>query len=181
MSTKAVAWALEQTVSSPTAKLVLVGLAEHADPQTWIAWPSRATCALYAGCSPRSVTRHFQSIVKEGFVEEVTPAELDDVTAERFESLPADRRPRLWIVNPTGSQTVHPRVDKSSRAGGQTGGHSSVHQTKRKPLHKTAGSQISERRDYLDADSTAALLDEYGTPEPDESVTRLRAIRGKAS
>lgn len=172
MSTKAVAWALEQQVGNPTAKLVLVGLAEHADRGSWVAWPGRATTALYSECDERTVSRHVSRLVDIGLIVELSVDELGPDDRARFEAIPANRRPKLWllqggqIVTPRGDSAVRSRGDKSGGQGGQQGGHSSVHQTNRKPSNRTAGFDHASRRDYPDVDATTALLEESRSIEP---------------
>ncbi|MEM9521586.1 MAG: helix-turn-helix domain-containing protein [Actinomycetota bacterium] len=185
MSSKAVGWALEQQIGDPVAKLVLVAIADHANPKTGVCWPSRATVAMYAECDPRTVTRKVAVLVKGRLLIEVTLDALEDDDRRRYELVPKDKRPRLWLVpagqavSPRMDGGVHgrvdagvaPRVDTDARAGGHTGGQS-VHLTKRKPLDRTAGSS-GERRDYLDVEQTRQMLDENDDVEiADPAVVR---------
>lgn len=181
MSTKAVGWALDQEVGNAVAKLVLVGFAEHAHPVSWVAWPARSTVGAYAEVDPRTVSRVVTKLEAGGFIREVQPGELDDEDRCRFETIPADRRPRLWLVAPNGpgGHAATPRVDNLSSTGGQTG-RQAVHQNKTKPEDRTAR-VAGERRDYLDADATQRLLDEQRATKPDpDKAGRLRRARGTA-
>jgi len=67
MSVEALSWALNQPVGDPTAKLILIGLANHADREGRNAWPSVETLAEYAGCSVRTVHRHLRVLAEDGW------------------------------------------------------------------------------------------------------------------
>lgn len=62
------AYALKLHVGNPTAKLILVGLAEHAHDDGTAAFPSRAKLATYGECSIRSVQRHLKYLRRLGFI-----------------------------------------------------------------------------------------------------------------
>ena len=64
MSVEALAAVLHHSRAKGTAKLVLVGIANHDGDGG--AWPTVATLAKYAGCEPRSVQRAIQSLVGKG-------------------------------------------------------------------------------------------------------------------
>ena len=57
MSIKAVSWALEQYVSDPVAKLVLIGIADRYNDERGYAWPSVAWLATAASVTDRTVQR----------------------------------------------------------------------------------------------------------------------------
>ncbi len=65
MSIQAVAWALEHSNAKGSARLVLIGLANHTDEQGR-AWPSIATLARYANVSERWVTSCLNELVELG-------------------------------------------------------------------------------------------------------------------
>lgn len=67
MSIQAVGWALEQQIPAGP-KLVLVALANHADHTTGLCWPSVATIAHEASCSPRAVYRFVADLTRNGYV-----------------------------------------------------------------------------------------------------------------
>lgn len=96
MSTKAVAWALEQYVGDSTAKLALIGVAEHASRETWVSWPSKPTVAVYAEVDPRHVRRLLIKLLDTELVEEAYVDELPPDERRRYEMIPLNRRPRLW-------------------------------------------------------------------------------------
>lgn len=63
-------YVLTVQVGNPTRKLVLVGLAEKADPDGTDAWPSVQTLASYAECDTRTVRRHLAALLAEGHIRE---------------------------------------------------------------------------------------------------------------
>lgn len=67
MSFEAVAWALEQPIGG-TQKILLLGIASHADKFGDNAWPSIDTLAKYAFVDPRSVQRCIGDLVRLGYV-----------------------------------------------------------------------------------------------------------------
>jgi hypothetical protein len=68
MSIKAVSWALEQYVSDPVAKLVLVGIADRYNDEQGYAWPSVAWLAKAASVSDRTVQRKIKLLSDQGFL-----------------------------------------------------------------------------------------------------------------
>ena len=68
MSIEAIAKTLHTTAPDPRSKLVLLGLANHADSHGGHAWPSVATLAAYADCSERTVQRCLRTLEDEGLI-----------------------------------------------------------------------------------------------------------------
>lgn len=66
MSVSAMAWAWQQDVS-PTDKLVLLALADHADSQG-VCWPGLMGIAQKCHLDKRSVQRHVQQLSTSGFI-----------------------------------------------------------------------------------------------------------------
>lgn len=82
-------WALNcDSTPDPLAKLVLIGLANHADSAGCAAWPAAEKLAEYAGCSVRSVRRKTSDLEDAGLI----------VRGDQgiVEHLRADRRPVVW-------------------------------------------------------------------------------------
>lgn len=69
MSVDAVSWALRVPVGGNT-KVVLVGLADHANPDGTEAYPSLDTLAMYAHCHRNTVRRNLRELIDAGWVME---------------------------------------------------------------------------------------------------------------
>lgn len=68
MAINVMTWAFQQQVPSPTAKLVLIALADHANGDGEC-WPSMERIGVMAGISPRSVSRHVTALEELGLVQ----------------------------------------------------------------------------------------------------------------
>lgn len=106
---------LKESQASSAAKLILVGIANHANDQGQ-AWPSRELLATYGNCSTRSVTRHLTELITLGELE----------VSQNEGPGRSDRRTNLYqITIPRVDKSGHgwtnevERVDKSGRTGGQ--------------------------------------------------------------
>ncbi len=104
MSIKAVAWALDRDLDNcpgihPTAKLVLIELAEgahKADDCVWIGRPELARAALVK--SLRTADKWVDWLAGAGLVEQI---HADDLTPERrgeYLSLPPGKRPNIYRI-----------------------------------------------------------------------------------
>jgi len=69
MSIEAVTWAFRQRIDDPTAKLVLLGIADKYNEDRGYAWPSIARLAEMADCTERTVTRKIAYLAEIGLVE----------------------------------------------------------------------------------------------------------------
>lgn len=67
MSVEAIAWALSVRTGNPSAKFVLVALANYAD-QTGICWPSQKLLAEQTEQSVDTVQRRLSELVEVGLV-----------------------------------------------------------------------------------------------------------------
>ena len=65
MSVRAISWAFQQRLDDPTAKLVLIGIADKYNEDRGYAWPSVDSLAEMADCTRRTVSR------KIGYLEEL--------------------------------------------------------------------------------------------------------------
>lgn len=89
MSIAAIDWVLRSApVADPTAKLILIALADHAANDGSAAWPSQATIAEYACCSERSVRRRLLELESVGLIYRG-----DQRLVANYR---ADRRPIVW-------------------------------------------------------------------------------------
>lgn len=68
MSSKAVAWALAVYGISPRAKLILLGLADSANSDTWSCFPGRKQLAIVGDCSLNTVDRMLLELADAGLV-----------------------------------------------------------------------------------------------------------------
>src|SRR4051812_1749793 len=67
MSIEAVAWALTVPIGG-NAKVILIGIANHADAYGRNAWPSVDTLAAYAYCDRRTVQRNLRQLENAGLI-----------------------------------------------------------------------------------------------------------------
>jgi hypothetical protein len=119
MSVKVMGWALEQVVGNATRKLILLGLADHADDRG-VCYPSVATLARYAETSERTVQRNLSALEEDGFIRRgVRTRENGSQTSNQFSVVvpwfsqvsPGDKLtpPRCHSsVTPPGDKAVSP-------------------------------------------------------------------------
>jgi hypothetical protein len=100
MSVEAMSWALDQPVSG-TKKVVLIGIASHADKFGDNAWPSISTLAGYAYVSDRAVQSAISDLIEAGFV----VRSLNDGGSKK---VPDHLRPNLYRLNMTSKAPVKP-------------------------------------------------------------------------
>lgn len=101
MSTQAVAWALDARQTgpiTPDVRLVLVALADYANPEGRGAWPSTSTLAERLGISTRAIKRSLSQLRDRGFI---APGDQELVSHIR-----GDRRPTVYDVALHGIQVV---------------------------------------------------------------------------
>lgn len=68
MSIQAVAWALDQDIRDPFAKLILISLGNHADHSTGFCYPAMRLIAKEASCDRRTVIRKLPSLSDSGYI-----------------------------------------------------------------------------------------------------------------
>lgn len=90
MSIEAVTWALGVNVGDSTRKLVLIGYANHAHRDGQNSWAAKDTIAEYANCHVKTVRRHVQTLIAEGWMREGDQ--------QQVAHLRADRRPVVYDV-----------------------------------------------------------------------------------
>src|SRR4051794_3833576 len=69
MSIEAVAWALTVPIGG-NAKVILLGLANHAHPDGTEAYPSLDTLATYAACDRSTARRNVRKLAEDGWIEQ---------------------------------------------------------------------------------------------------------------
>lgn len=112
MSIEAITWALHTAPipagrNASTLAFVLVGLANHADPDGRNAFPAVATLVRYTRLSERSVQYALRTLEDLGLI---TPSDPDIVAAYVKR---ADRRPNGWDlpIHSTVHRVIHSRGD----------------------------------------------------------------------
>ena len=128
------AWALDRHDVGGTDKLVLIGIANHADRHGSNAYPSIETLARYASVKRRAVQRSIAVLVDLGLLS----VEVNGAPDRR---IPADRRPNLYTIRlDTGVAAETPRgvsteADRGvvSDTTGRLPGHDGVADTTPKP------------------------------------------------
>jgi len=116
MSLQAMVWALKTVdlTGDPIAKLVLLGLADHAQADGSASWPTQKVLAEYANVSARTVRTKLRSLEELGLIQ---PGDQEIVSHIR-----ADRRPPVYDLN-LREEGISGRKQASSREEG-TGGSS---------------------------------------------------------
>lgn len=71
MSIKAITWAFDQKLDDPTAKLVLLGIADKYNEDRGYAWPSVERLAEMADCTERTVSRKISMLEELGVIETI--------------------------------------------------------------------------------------------------------------
>jgi hypothetical protein len=95
MSVEALSWVLNQAPrTSPPQRLVLIALANHADPSLRAAFPSIGRIARYTCLSERTIRYALRSLEELGLIEPCDPA----IIAAHIGR--PDRRPQGWNLRP---------------------------------------------------------------------------------
>lgn len=100
-----------QTGLHPTAKMVLIGLANHANPDGTHVFPSVARIARYAECDPRTVKRQLKALRLAGWIEVVSEASQHRPTEYQI------RGDRLSLLESRGDTQSIPGVTPVSSRG----------------------------------------------------------------
>ena len=158
MSVEAISWALNDAAipadrrDASSLAIVLVGLANHADPQGRNAFPAVATLVRYTRLSPRSVQYALRGLADLGLI---TPSDPEIVAAHLKR---ADRRPNGWDL--AIHNTIH-RVVHSQGDGVQV-------------VHSEAGNGVQARPDGVQATTSRGAST---APEPSLNHPRNRPTR----
>lgn len=119
MSIEAYTWALTDTkVGDATRKLVLAGLANHAHKDGRHAFPSKATLADYAECSPKTVGRHLKVLLDDGWIREGDQQTVAHLRADRrpvvYDVAMSETTRLAWQTERAATNTPTPRGDNLS-------------------------------------------------------------------
>ena len=112
MSVEALAIVLHHSKARGTAKLILLGIANHAGDGG--AWPSKATLARYANCTPQTVRKHVQTLRSLGEVRVHVNA---GGLADEVDYLRPNRYDVLVSCPPWCDRTTQHRDTRKGRAG----------------------------------------------------------------
>jgi hypothetical protein len=96
-------WVLRHSPLVGVDKVILLGIANHADDEGGNAWPSVATLSRYANVTERSVQRSLKRMAAEGHI---TVRRQRGGTADTS----PDRRPNLYTVVMSGVTAASPRL-----------------------------------------------------------------------
>lgn len=117
MSIEAISWALNKAAiphgrrDASSLAIVLVGLANHADPDGRNAFPAVSTLARYTRLSERSVQYALRALHELKLIKPSDP----DIVAAYVKR--ADRRPKGWdLAIHSETQTLHPVEDHEVQA-----------------------------------------------------------------
>lgn len=108
MSVEAITWALRVPIGG-NAKVVLLGLANHAHPDGSQAFPAVETLAVYACCDPRSVQRNLRKLETEGWIARAGEGPRG-TTCYRLAMSGGDRLPPPTPLSPRGDAGVAERM-----------------------------------------------------------------------
>lgn len=143
-------------------KLVLLGIASHADKYGDNAWPSLETLADYADLSIDQVRRHLRALESEGVL-------VTEANGGGTRKTPADRRPNLYRIVMSDPAPVQGRLDERPRA---DDGHDPAPTTER-PRADAGGTVLEPSEEPSDAAKPRrprfvefdALMEVWGTPD----------------
>lgn len=96
MSFEATASVLRADYKSPRHKLLMLGIASHADPEGGNAWPTQATLATYASATERTVIRLLAELEADGMLT------IDRHGGGTLKRSAEGRRPNLYSITPAG-------------------------------------------------------------------------------
>lgn len=164
MSFDASAWAIRSIADSPTDKLVLIVLSDYADHRD-IAFPTHATIAERAMCSPKTVGRALERLEERGLIEIISGKEHGKSNRYRV----------LWRVG-QNDRPPSDRVGQNDRGVGHSYvlgvGHAnrcSPVKVRPEPSNKSLINQYPTRGDKKSPENPSArpLLDTTN-PDPDD-------------
>lgn len=146
MSIEATSWALHQRCPTPTAKLVLLGLASHARADGSAAWPSVETLATYADATRRSVQRSLRALEEAGLISR---------SADQPDHLPSDRRTVAYDCHLAGRHSDAPSRERGDihDVDGATSTTSRGDASVARTVHEPSKREPSPRPSTSDADA----------------------------
>src|SRR5690606_24694259 len=116
MSVQAIAWAFEQYVPQPGAKLVLLALANFAN-EHGVCWPSQETISELTSQGVRTVRRHLATLEEMGMIARQARIREDGTYAsDAYHLLMGDHGPNLPKAKSAAGQNGKRRTARSSPA-----------------------------------------------------------------
>lgn len=104
MSAKATFWAWEQEVKNPSAKLVLLKLADNANDKG-LCWPSFTYLSNHTGFNDRTIKRHIKTLAEAGLIL---------ITRRKSKDNPSKNETNLYKLNISGSVNMSPPTNSGS-------------------------------------------------------------------
>lgn len=196
MSIEAVDWALNAAPIPPDRRdasslaIVLVGLANHADPDGHNAFPAVATLVRYSRLSPRSVQYALRRLAELGLITPSDPA----IVAAHLKR--ADRRPNGWDLaihstihrvihrNGSGAQTLHPGpsngvqtrpdgVQTTTSRGASTAPEPSLNRPKNHPARRASARRVAAETAAVGARSIGPPCGQCDARDTDPVTARV--------
>jgi DNA-binding MarR family transcriptional regulator len=91
VSLEAIVWVLNQHIEPAGHKMVMIGIANHVDPDGKNAWPSMKTLARYASLSERRTQTIIQELAERGLIER-------EIQQGGDRRVPDDKRPNCYSI-----------------------------------------------------------------------------------
>ncbi len=118
MSIAAIQWAFDLTLADPTAKIVLLALADHYNDQQQCCWPSLTRLEQFTGADERTIQRAIARLIDEGHITRETRAGSSSLFYLHMDPRQIDATPRQDGAPPPSKRrdtpvklTPHPRQD----------------------------------------------------------------------
>ena len=173
MSLKAMAWAIEQTCGSPSAKVTLWSIANHADKDTWLAWPSQGSISKETEQSHDSVQRRIPDLERAGLVRRVPLRYSGRRSVDLYILHPSP----YWAAHLDEIESLLPRrfeIDPKFR-------HSYVHADCVSDERGTPSAPLPHQHTQSASDATALVRQHEPVTEPVEPLRESAHARGQGS
>lgn len=153
VSLAAMLWALnEAQVTDPVAKLILIAMGDHANPQGQGCYAAQSTLAAQALCTDRTVRTHISEMERAGVIRRG-----DQQMVDHFRP---DRRPVVWDL----AMTSRPEISSGRKLTTVTAGNSRPND--RKPASDKPSTNQELEPGKIDRNSADPLLASLRTEIP---------------
>jgi hypothetical protein len=116
MSIAAIQWAFDLTLTDPTAKIVLLALADHYNDQSQCCWPSLTRLEQFTGADERTIQRAIARLIDDGHITRETRSGSSSLFYLHMDPRQIDATPRQDDTPPPSKRrgspvklTPHPR------------------------------------------------------------------------